>query len=268
MPRIFINYRRDDSKSEARLLYHALEDRFPRDEIVFDIDTIPPGVDIREYLDGAVSACDVFIALVGPKWQELGDINDSRDWVRIEIESALRQQKAILPIAVNGGRLPSEDALPDALKPFAYKNALPLDTGRDFGFHVTRVIRWIERIGDHRAADSPDESPDHAAVPGRSEAGQHPKRVEASEAREAQGEPARRAGWRWRINKPTLMTLLVVALVTGFFVAGPLGGLAAFAITALAAHWAGNRPGVGAYVVAGLIGTGLILVAALVIGVA
>lgn len=146
MPKIFINYRRTDSKSEARLLYHELVEKFTADKVIMDIDAIPPAADFREYLGKAVATCDIFLALVGPHWVKAGNLGDTRDWVRIEIESALIQGKIILPIIINEGKIPDPDDVPEAIRSFCYKNALPLDTGRDFNFHVNRIISWIEQL--------------------------------------------------------------------------------------------------------------------------
>jgi hypothetical protein len=147
MPNIFLNYRREDTKSEARLLYQSLIEDFPRGEVIMDVDTIPPAANFKEYLGRAVEECDFFLALIGPKWLETGALNDSRDWVRIEIEAALAKRKTILPILVNDGRIPDPDDLPDSVREIAFRNALTLDTGRDFDLHVSRIKGWIRRIG-------------------------------------------------------------------------------------------------------------------------
>lgn len=153
MSKIFINYRRNDTKSEARLLYQSLVERFPEHEIIMDIDAIPPAVDFRDYLHKAVENCDIFLVLVGPHWAAVGAIDDARDWVRIEIEAALLKNKKIMPIMVNGGKIPSPEGLPQSVRPFAFRNGLPLDTGLDFNFHVNRIATWIERL----SAESPRE---------------------------------------------------------------------------------------------------------------
>ena len=59
-----------------------------------DVDSIPPGVDFRQYLNEAVSRCDALIASIGERWLEirlhgLRRLDDPRDFVRIEIEAAL-----------------------------------------------------------------------------------------------------------------------------------------------------------------------------------
>jgi hypothetical protein len=40
--KIFISYRRDDSRYQARMIYEAFLRRMPRENVFMDIDTIPP----------------------------------------------------------------------------------------------------------------------------------------------------------------------------------------------------------------------------------
>jgi len=143
MPKIFINYRREDTKSEARLLFQRLIATFPPADVVMDIDSIKPGDDFVKYLRGAVADCDVFLALVGPRWIESGDLHSPNDWVRIEIETALAQKKRIVPILVNKGSFPSADLIPAEIRDFANRNGLPLDSGLDFDLHMQRIVACI-----------------------------------------------------------------------------------------------------------------------------
>lgn len=186
MPTIFINYRRTDSKSEARLLYHELVEKFTADKVIMDIDAIPPAVDFREYLGKAVSACDIFLALVGPHWIKEGNLEDKGDWVRIEIESALKQGKKILPIMVNDGSMPDPNNVPEAIRSFCYINALPLDTGRDFDFHVNRIIGWVDQLETKAKAQK------EADEKIRKEAGEQARKEAEAKAREEASEKARK----------------------------------------------------------------------------
>jgi hypothetical protein len=71
--RIFISYRRDDSAGYAGRLFDRLSDRFGRDQIFMDIDTIEPGLDFVEVIEQAVGSCDVLIALLGRHWLSAAD---------------------------------------------------------------------------------------------------------------------------------------------------------------------------------------------------
>lgn len=65
---IFISYRRSDSISETGRIYDYLESHFGRQRVFKDVDSIPLGVNFREYLDQEVGRCQVLVAVIGPEW--------------------------------------------------------------------------------------------------------------------------------------------------------------------------------------------------------
>jgi len=68
------------------------------------------------------------------------------DPVRVEIETALRKDKALIPVLVSRAVMPHPGVLPDSLRDFVYRNAVQVDSGQDFEVHVGRLIRAIERL--------------------------------------------------------------------------------------------------------------------------
>jgi len=66
--------------------------------------------------------------------------------VRVEIETALRKDKALIPVLVSRAVMPHPGVLPDSLRDFVYRNAVQVDSGQDFDVHVGRLIRAIERL--------------------------------------------------------------------------------------------------------------------------
>jgi len=133
---VFINYRRRDAEHVAGRLFDRLEQDFSQDQLFFDVDNIPPGEDFVAYLNRQVDACDVLLALVGPNWQSqldaqnYGDGEQTKDFVRIEIEAALAQGKKVIPVLVSGAEMPREDDLPESLRPFSRRNAVRLSHER------------------------------------------------------------------------------------------------------------------------------------------
>jgi formylglycine-generating enzyme required for sulfatase activity len=150
MAKIFLSYRRQDSAGVAGRIYDRLCDRFGDDAVFFDMDSIPFGVDFREHIASAVDQCAVLLAVIGPHWAgEAGvprRIDDPRDFVRIEIESALERDLPVIPILIDRTRMPGEADLPPSLARLAYRNGIEVDQGRDFRHHVDRLIRGIERL--------------------------------------------------------------------------------------------------------------------------
>ena len=144
MPRIFINYRRQDSEGYVGRLFDHLAQHFQRDELFMDVDSIPPGADFVQVLESAVADCAVFIAVIGPDWLKCADevgerrLHQWNDFVRIEIASALRQNKLVIPVLVGRARMPSPADLPDDLHPLCRRNAIELGH-QSFGRDVEKM---------------------------------------------------------------------------------------------------------------------------------
>jgi hypothetical protein len=143
---IFISYRRGSSSPLAGRLDDRLRARFGPKAVFRDVDNIPPGVDFQVHLSQAVMACDVFLPVIGPDF--FGErIHDPGDFVRIEIEAALRLNKAIIPVLVGNTDLPSPTALPPSVAPLLRRNAVIVDVDRRFDDAVRYLIRGIEAAG-------------------------------------------------------------------------------------------------------------------------
>jgi hypothetical protein len=150
MPRITISYRRDDSLDITGRIFDRLADHFGREAVFRDIDSIPPGADFRRHIDRVLDESDIILAIVGPRW--IGPDNEQlrlaspADPVRLEIETALRKDKPLIPVLVSRAVMPPPDVLPDSLRDFVYRNAVQVDSGQDFDVHVGRLIRAIDRL--------------------------------------------------------------------------------------------------------------------------
>jgi hypothetical protein len=146
MAKIFVSYRRKDSAAIAGWMDERLRDHFGSDAVFRDTKSIAGGEDFRRIVASELGQCDVVVAVIGPNWigEDVRRIDDPRDLVRIEIESALARRIAIIPVLVNSAEMPAEAVLPPSLRALSDRNALKLDEGPDFDFHVQRII---ERIG-------------------------------------------------------------------------------------------------------------------------
>lgn len=65
--RIFLSYRREDTRHSAGRLADRLADRFGSAQVFMDVDTIEPGVDFAAAITQAVASCDVLVANDRPK---------------------------------------------------------------------------------------------------------------------------------------------------------------------------------------------------------
>jgi formylglycine-generating enzyme required for sulfatase activity len=154
VPKIAISYRRADTEVMTGRIRDRLADRYGEDTIFMDIDNIPFGKDFRVHISEAIVQSDILLVIVGRGW--LGArggnrrIDDEADFVRLEVETALSNAIPIIPVLVGSARMPQPAQLPESLKNFAFLNAAPVDTGRDFHQHMERLIRGIDQT-DHRA---------------------------------------------------------------------------------------------------------------------
>lgn len=143
---IFIGYRRDDTADVAGRIYDALAQRFGRPRVFKDVDNIGPGVDFGEYIKTVLPRCSVALVLIGPHWLDVKDeggrrrIDDEHDWVRVEIETALATPDLlVVPVLVNGARLPRTEDVPASLLPLLRRNAANIRRDPDFHDDVERL---------------------------------------------------------------------------------------------------------------------------------
>src|ERR1044071_8869952 len=126
---IFISYRRSDSKSDARSICQRLEKSFGKRKVFIDVDSIRPGENFQSVLKNDLEKCSTMIVVIGPRWLDLlrpagpADNETGRDYVRLEVASALERKLPIVPVLVDGATMPEAKDLPDDLKPLAFRQA-------------------------------------------------------------------------------------------------------------------------------------------------
>ncbi len=150
--RIFINYRRGDDQAAAGRLYDRLLQHFDPEQLFMDVDAIEPGVDFVKSLDEQVAACIAFIAVIGPRWLNARNndgsprLDNPTDYVRVEIESALKRDIRVIPVLVDGASMPRPSDLPPSLQALARRNAVEIAHHRfaadcdDLARHIKRAL--------------------------------------------------------------------------------------------------------------------------------
>src|SRR5829696_2112441 len=148
--RIFISYRREETAYPAGWLYDRLAERFGSGQVFKDVDSIQLGDDFVEVITRAVGSCDVLLALIGDQWLTITDqhgrrrLDDPDDFVRLEIEAALTRNVRVIPILVEGARLPRADELPPSLARLVRRQALELSPAR-FDFDTSRLLKVLDK---------------------------------------------------------------------------------------------------------------------------
>jgi TIR domain len=148
--RNFISYRREDTAYPVGWLYDRLGERYGSSQVFKDVDSIELGDDFVEVITTAVRCCDVLLALIGEDWLTITDahgrrrLDDPDDFVRLEVEAALARRVRVIPILVEGARLPTTEELPASLARLVRRQALELSPAR-FDFDTGRLLKVLDR---------------------------------------------------------------------------------------------------------------------------
>jgi hypothetical protein len=126
---LFISYRRSDTTGEAGRLADSLEHLMGAACVFRDADDIRAGEDFASVLQQELAGTQAVIVLIGKHW--LSELNarlnrPEPDFVRVEIATALRLGKAVIPVLLQGAELPAADALPEDLRPLVARQAISL----------------------------------------------------------------------------------------------------------------------------------------------
>lgn len=182
--RIFLSYRREETRHLAGRLADRLAGRFGSAQVFMDVDTIEPGVDFGVAITQAVGACDVLVVMIGQSWLTITDRHGRRkldnpdDFVVLEIRAALDRNVRVIPVLVDGAHMPGRDDLPAVLHGLARRNAVRLDheTFRSDAGHLITAVEGILAAGPHvssgeaanvKPAQEVPESPAHSRQTGR-----------------------------------------------------------------------------------------------------
>lgn len=109
---IFISYRRVDGRDVARNVQQALKARGIKN-IFFDYDSIQKGEFNKRIID-AIYSCKNFILVLSPK--SMKRCTKNGDPVANEIRTAVKYQKNIIPVTIDGKEVKWPRAFPDDLK--------------------------------------------------------------------------------------------------------------------------------------------------------
>lgn len=172
MSGIFISYRREDSRADAGRLSKDLKEHLDENQIFRDIDTVAPGVDFVNAIESGVASCDALIAIIGPNWLSIRDKNgrlrleDSDDYVRVEIGTALERDTRVIPVLVGGASMPMNEELPDSLAPLTRRQAHELSESR-WDFDVEQLAKALMQIPGIRARKPSQPNAEIADAPNR-----------------------------------------------------------------------------------------------------
>lgn len=149
--KIFVSYRRQDASGEAGRLVDNLEEVFGSEAVFLDVETLEAGLDFVQAIDQALNNCKVLIAIIGPHWANIRDTDgnlrlfNEGDFIRIEISAALERDIRVIPVLVNGARMPSDSELPEELKALNRRHAHELSSSR-WKYDTDQLVTVLSKI--------------------------------------------------------------------------------------------------------------------------
>lgn len=169
MGSIFISYRRAGTSGYGGRLQEDLRHHFGRGRVFRDIDSIRPGSDFTQVIEQAVARSGIVLVLIGANWLHVTNsrgkrrLKDPDDFVRLEVESALKHGIVVVPVLVEGARMPSPTDLPASMSRLGRMQAIEVTDERwDYDLH--RLITVLEEVVGPPADDPANRTAEHAAV--------------------------------------------------------------------------------------------------------
>jgi hypothetical protein len=136
MRTVFISYRRETAAGEARALFNDLVAQLGHNSVFMDVDSIALGRDFRGVLQETLASCDLMLVLIDRNWTDAKDergrarLENPGDFVRLEIEAALKRDIVVTPVLVQGAHVPAAEQLPLEIRDLAYRNGFELSHNR------------------------------------------------------------------------------------------------------------------------------------------
>jgi GTPase SAR1 family protein len=154
---VFINYRGEDTRSYAVLLYRELSWHLGDDLVFLDSESIKAGADFEQEILGQVRSCQALLAVVGPHWLTATNpsgqrrIDDPQDWIRRELVVAFAVETRVIPVLTDDAVLPTVAALPADIAALAgrqFRRLRHRDASMDLSRIITEVINDDPRLAD------------------------------------------------------------------------------------------------------------------------
>jgi TIR domain len=130
-------------------LFNDLVARLGESAVFMDVDSISLGRDFRSELQKTLAACDLMLVIIDKDWAAVKDergrsrLEDAGDFVRMEIEAALKRGMPVTPVLVKGAQMPAAEELPAEIRDLAYRNGFELSHSR-WESDVREMIRLLQ----------------------------------------------------------------------------------------------------------------------------
>jgi len=147
--KFFFSYRHSDNADYAERIYQHFETYFSSQNVFIDKE-IRISDDWLATVRSEIQSSDALVVIIGPEWLTLLQRKAFKvDYVRMEIEEAIKENKLLVPIQILGASLPPRDELPEELHPLLdAQSAALLDTESESEFNqeCSRIINQVRDV--------------------------------------------------------------------------------------------------------------------------
>ena len=166
--KVFLSYRRSDASWAAIVIASELQTHLGEGSVFRDLESISLGRNWQDSLDQALDECEVALILIGPTWVKSADaagaesrLMNPDDMVRREIERSLERGIPVIPVLLDGTRLPSAEELPEDLRELIYRQGVEVR----FTTYQADVTNLVQKFQLHAEGRSPAISPLQEELP-------------------------------------------------------------------------------------------------------
>jgi hypothetical protein len=128
-----------------------------------DVDGVRPGQDFVRVLANTLSSTDVMLTVIGPRWIGLRNesgtrrLDEPKDFVATEIMEALTRNVPVVPVLVQGAKMPEPNQLPDNIRALATRQAVVLGS-MTWNDDMDALFNYIESVFTALAVSSVDQT--------------------------------------------------------------------------------------------------------------
>ena len=140
-----------------------------------DVDNIPIGITFAMHLQQMLGKSGVVLVIIGPSWLTATDeqgrrrLDDPNDFVRVEVEAALRANVPVVPILFSNATMPLASELPKSIQKLVSRQGSKVRSDLDFDTDIKRLfiqINYVRRFKIKPKRDN-DNGKDPAPRPAR-----------------------------------------------------------------------------------------------------
>jgi TIR domain-containing protein len=167
---VFINYRSKQDAWPVEVLQRGLVEVFGRRRVFVDHHSLPPGEHFEPILWDYMRRSAVVLVLIGQDWLTLADESGQRlldredDFVCAEIAHALDKDKVVVPVLVDGARLPKSYELPPGISELSKRQYRTLGW-RSVARDVEIIVEAVREHVPEESLPSQQASGDQGAPP-------------------------------------------------------------------------------------------------------